>query len=123
MINSTKPKNFDLEERTIQFGENIIELAKKIPKNTITIPLIDQLVRAGTSVGANYCEADGANSKKDFVHKIGISKREAKETKYWLRMIMKAVPELKEEAEILWNEAQELNLIFSSVINTCKKKK
>jgi len=91
------------------------EFAKKIPKNVVTIPLIGQLVRAGTSVGANYCEADDAESRKDFMHKIGICKKESRESKHWLRMIVKAVPSLKEEASILRREAQELNLIFGSI--------
>lgn len=114
---------FDLEERTAIFGENVIKFAKKMTKNTITIPIITQLVKAGTSIGANYCEADGAESKKDFEHKIGICKKEAKEVKHWLRMTATAVSELKEEARKLWKEAQELVLIFSSSISTSKKKK
>ena len=77
--------------------------------------MIPQLVGAGTSVGANYCEADDAESGKDFKHKIGICKKESRETKHWLRMIVVAVPELKEEAKILWQEAKELNLIFNSI--------
>ncbi|MCK5084817.1 MAG: four helix bundle protein, partial [Candidatus Pacebacteria bacterium] len=81
-MSNNKNNNFDLEERTAEFGENIIKFAKKIPKNTITIPIITQLIKAGTSVGANYCEADGAESKKDFEHKMGICKKEAKETKH-----------------------------------------
>ncbi len=72
-------------------------------------PLITQLVKAGTSVGANYSEADCAESKKDFEHKIGICKKESKESKHWLRMIAKAVPQLKDEAKIYWKEANELN--------------
>jgi len=119
---NNKNKNFDLEERTAKFGEDIIKFAKKIPRNTITIPIINQLIKAGTSVGANYCEADGAESKKDFEHKMGICKKEAKETKHWLRMVATAVPELKEESRKLWKEAQELTLIFSSSINSSKKK-
>ena len=115
-------KQFDLEERTQKFGEAIIEFAQKIPKNVITLPLISQIVRSGTSVGANYMEANGANSKKDFISKIGISKREARETKHWLRMIVKADSSLKEEAKNLWKEAEELNLIFSKIIRTCRKK-
>ena len=91
-------KNFDLEERTAKFGEDVIKFAKKIPRNTITVSIINQLIKAGTSVGANYCEADGAESKKDFEHKIGICKKESKEAKHWLRMIAKAVPELKEKS-------------------------
>jgi len=113
----TNDKIYDLEERTAKFAEKIIESSKKIPQNVVTVPLIGQLVKAGTSIGANYCEADGAESKKDFNHKIGICKKEAKETKYWLRIIAAAVPEMKEEAEILWQEAKELALIFSSIVN------
>jgi len=82
--NQQTPKKYDLEQRTARFGERIIEFAQKNPKNSVTLPPISQLVRAGTSIGANYCEADGAESKKDFKHKIGICKKEAKETKYWL---------------------------------------
>ena len=114
-------KKYDLEERTAKFGEDIIEFAKKIPRNVITIPLIGQLVKATTSVGANYCEADDAESRKDFMHKIGICKKESRESKHWLRMIAKAVPSLKEEASILWREAQELNLIFGSIRRRKKK--
>jgi four helix bundle protein len=111
-----KNNKYDLEERTARFGEEIIKFAKKIPKNSVTLPLINQLVRAGTSVGANYCEADSAHSKKDFEHKIAICKKESRETKHWLRMIAIATPELKEEARKHWQEANELNLIFSSII-------
>lgn len=109
-------KKFDLEERTAKFGEEVIRFAQKIPKNTITIPLASQLIRAGTSVGANYLEADDAESKRDFVHKMGISRKESRETKHWLRMIAFALPSLKEEARELWREAQELNLIFSAIV-------
>lgn len=114
--NPNAKKKYDLEERTGEFGEKILEFAKKIPQNPVTLPLISQLVRSGTSIGANYCEADGAESKKDFRHKIGICKKEAKETKHWLRMIAKAVPELAQQARDLWQEAQELTLIFSAII-------
>lgn len=121
MTESPMPKKkFDLEERTAEFGENILRFAKKIPRTPITLPLISQLVRAGTSVGANYLEADDAESRKDFVHKLSISRKESKETKHWLRMIVIVVPELKEEARKLWKEAQELNLIFGAII---RKKK
>ncbi|MDI6778091.1 MAG: four helix bundle protein [Patescibacteria group bacterium] len=114
------PKKFDLEERTAKFGENIIRFTKKIKETAITKPLIIQLVKSGTSIGANYCEADDAESKKDFKHKIGICKKEAKETKHWLRMIAIDVPELKIEARVLWQEAKELNLIFNSPVHQLK---
>ena len=118
-----KYQKFDLEERTAKFGEDIIEFSKKIPKNILTFSLISQLIRSGTSVGANYCEADCAESRKDFEHKMGISKKESKETKHWLRMIAKAIPELKNESRKYWKEANELNLIFSSIINKSRNKK
>lgn len=111
---------FNLEERTATFGEDVIEFSKKISVNLITSSLISQLVRSATSVGANYCEADCAETKKDFVHKLGICKKESKETKHWLRMIAKAVPECSDECRKLWREANELNLIFISIIKKTK---
>ena len=106
---------FDLEERTARFGEAIIRFAKKIPQNPVNNRLIDQLVGAGTSVGANYCEADDAVSKRDFRNKIGTCRKEAKETKFFLRMIATAEESLRAEARILWQEAKELHLIFCSI--------
>jgi four helix bundle protein len=119
MTNEQK-KVYDLEERTARFGENVIVLCKNISKNEITKPLISQLVRSGTSVGANYCEADCAESRKDFEHKLGICKKEANETKYWLRMISKSEPQHTKDAKILWKEAKELQLIFISIIKKSK---
>ena len=114
-INDNFVKKYDLEERTAIFGEKIIEFVKTIPKNRINYPLINQIVRSGTSVGANYMEADAAVSKKDFKHKISICKKESKETKHWLRMIAKANEAKKEACRKLWQEAQELTLIFSAI--------
>jgi four helix bundle protein len=111
---------FDLEERTACFGESIINFAKKLPRDPVTTPLISQVVRSGSSVGTNYCEADDAVSKKDFRHKISISKKEVRETKYWLRMIANAAPESKLDARKLWKEAKELHLIFSSIWRNSK---
>ncbi|MBI4653037.1 four helix bundle protein [Candidatus Kuenenbacteria bacterium] len=123
MTNDKMFKNkYDLEERTAKFGENIIKFARKIPKDVVTIPIISQLIRSGTSVGANYCEADDAETKKDFNHKIGICKKEARESKHWLRMTVVTIPELTEEARKLWTEAKELNLIFNAIIRSSKKK-
>ena len=73
-------KKFDLEERTAKFGENIIKFVRELPKNEITRPLITQLIKCATSIGANYCEADDAESRRDFKHKIGICKKESRET-------------------------------------------
>ena len=114
--NSNDKKKYDLEERTAQFGEAIIEPVKTFPKDLINSPLISQIVRAGTSIGANYMEADGAQSRKDFRHKISICKKESKETKHWLRMTAKANPSRRDECQKLLKEAQELSLIFSSIL-------
>ncbi len=110
-----KPLKYDLEERCARFGEAIIAFAKQVPKNVVTLPLIGQLVSAGTSVGANYCEADDAVSKKEFRCKIGTCKKEARETKHWLRMIAAAEESTKAEGRTLWQEAKELHLIFSAI--------
>src|SRR3989304_2995355 len=120
--NSNDKKKYDLEERTAQFGEAIIELVKTFPQDPINNPLISQIVRAATSVGANYMEADGAESKKDFQHKIAICKKEAKETKHWIRMVAKANPHRDEECRRLGQEAKELTLIFSSILLSKKSK-
>ena len=114
--NPNDKKKYDLEERTAQFGEAIIEFVKTLPKDPINSQLISQIIRAGTSIGANYMEADGAKSKKDFRHKISICKKESKETKHWLRMIVKANPNRRDECQKLSREAQELTLIFSSIL-------
>lgn len=113
----TKLQNdkYDLEERTTRFSEDIIDLCKKVPKTVITIPIINQLMRSATSIGANYCEANGASSRKDFKNKIFICKKEAKETEYWLRLLARTSEELREECRRLWKEAHELTLIFSKI--------
>jgi len=116
MTSARKP--YDLEERTAVFGQEVIKLAQTVPDTPVTRSLVSQLVRAATSVGANYCEADDAESRRDFKHKIGICKKEAREAKHWLRMLVTAVPESTEQAKPLWQEAKELNLIFNAIVRT-----
>ncbi len=111
---------YDLEERTAQFGEAAIEFALSLPSGPVTSPLINQFVRSATSVGANYCEADDAESKRDFRHKIALCRKEARETKHWLRMNAKAVPGSKETARELWSETKELHLILSKIYRNTK---
>ena len=106
---------FDLEERTAKFGEAIIRFCKKIPRDPGNNRLIDQLVGCSTSVGANYCEANEGGSKKDFKNTIGRCVKEAKETKFFLRMIAASEPKLADEARLLYREAKELHLIFASI--------
>ncbi len=111
-------RKYDLEERTAKFGEDTIELCHNIKITAVAKPLITQLVRSGTSIGANYMEANGASSKKDFRNKIFICKKESQETKHWLRMLEKCAPEQTESLKRLWREAQELTLIFQKITST-----
>ena len=106
---------YDLEERVAKFGENIIDFAKAVSKNEITKPLISQIVRSGTSIGANYMEANEASSKKDFRNKIKICCKETRETKHWLRMIARADDTAKARCKVLWKEADEIIRIFGSI--------
>jgi len=119
MINN---KKYNLDIRTAKFGEDIIVFCKSLKPDNINRPIINQLIRSGTSIGANYCEANNASSKKDFRNKIFICKKESQETKYWLQMIAKCHPERKEEIRKLWKECQELTMIFQKIISTMNKR-
>lgn len=111
---------YNLEERTAKFGEDIIRFCRTIKQDAITRPIISQLVRSATSIGANYCEANGASSKKDFKNKIFICKKEAQESKHWLRMLASCSPDKQEETRKLWKECQELTLIFQKITSTMR---
>src|SRR3989344_7366438 len=89
--------NYDLEERTAKFGEQIIEFCRNAKRDPIVLPILIQLVRSATSIGANYMEANGASSPKDFSNKIYICKKESQETKHWLRMLSSYYPIEKEQ--------------------------
>jgi len=115
MSNDDGERKYDLEERTAKFGEAIVVFARRITRDPVNDPLIGQVVRSGTSIGANYVEADDASSKKEFRYRINICKRESRETKFWLRMIGKANADKLEEARQLWAEAKELHLIFAKI--------
>lgn len=112
---------YDLEERTARFGEAVIEFLKSIQLNARTNRLVDQLTGCGTSVGANYVEADDAVSKKEFINIIGTCRKEARECMFFIRMLVKACPELRSEAVALWREAHELHLIFSRIRRTAQE--
>jgi four helix bundle protein len=113
---SKNKKEYNLKERTSLFGEHVIDLCMSMRRNDINTPIIKQLIKSSTSVGANYCEADNAESTKDFKHKIGICCKESDESKYFLRMLANSNPEKIEKCRELWQEANELNLIFNSII-------
>ncbi len=111
---------YDLEERTAKFGEDIINFVKSLKMNEINRPLIVQIVKSATSIGANYMEANQASSQKDFKNKIYISRKESNETKHWLRMIAVANNDRNDECRKLWKEAHELTLIFAKISKSCK---
>ncbi len=115
-------KEYDLEERTAKFAEEIIEFCKTIKINSINKKIIEQLIKATGSVGANYCEATEAESKKDFIHKVGIARKELKESKHWLRLLAKSDFEKKEQIKKFWKEAHELLLIFAKINRTSRNK-
>lgn len=108
---------YDLEERTLEFGKRIIRMCKALPKNDISRTLTAQVIRSGTSVGANYREANEGISKKDFLHRIRISRKECKETTYWIELIIEANPELTKRIQPLLSESIELRKILSTILN------
>ena len=113
-------KTYDLEDRTSKFSIDVIRFCRLIRKDIISNPIISQLVRSTTSIGANYMEANAASSRKDFKNKIHICKKEAQETMYWIKMVVECEPSQKEQAHILWREAQELTFIFGKIISSMK---
>ncbi|PIS21881.1 four helix bundle protein [candidate division WWE3 bacterium CG08_land_8_20_14_0_20_41_15] len=113
-------KKYDLEERTARFAEEAISLLLRLPRNPINDRLVGQATGSTGSLGANYCEANEAESKKDFEHKIGICKKETKESKHWIRLLATANPNFRDELRTLWKEAQELLLIFSKILSSAR---
>ncbi len=120
MIKTRYKKQFDLEERTAKLSESILIFCKDFKLNPLNENIIKQLLRSVTSIGANYMEANGSNSRREFKNKISICKKEAKETTYWLRMLAVIAPDQKDGLRQLWKETQELVLIFSAVLNKLK---
>jgi four helix bundle protein len=112
----------DLEERTTDFARRIIRLCKELPKDRINNPLVSQIVRSAGSIGANYREANESLGKKDFVHKLRISRKEAKETQHWLELIKETNPELEKRMENLFQEVKEIRNILSAIIEKTKFK-
>jgi len=120
----TKPlnsKRYDLEERTLEFAKRVRTFVKKLNRTIANIEDGKQLVKASGSVGANYIEANEALSKKDFVMRIKICRKEAKESRYWLRLVNTGGNrELEQERKELEDEASELTHIFGSIVTKSK---
>lgn len=108
---------FDLEERMATFGEGIVGFCRKLSVDHVSRPIVNQLVRSATSIGANYSEANNASSRKDFRNKAHIAKKEVQETKHWLRMMLPCYPQYGLEIKDFWNEAHELTLILQTIVN------
>ena len=113
-------KQYDLEERTLIFSKKIIKLVKELPKNQINFRLVDQLIRSGTSLGANYREANETETKKDFNFRIRICRKEGKETFYWLKLLADVNPSFQNEINYLANEVLELVKIFAAILMKSK---
>ena len=119
MTNNQSPNNkrFDLEERTLEFSKKVIDLIKELPRNIANLELSSQVIRSAGSIGANYREANDPLGKKDFVMRLRISRKEAKETYYWLELITHSNITLKASVEPILDECSQLIKIFSSIIN------
>jgi four helix bundle protein len=113
-------KKFDLEERTTKFAEAVITLVKKLPNTAVNQRIVSQVVGSSGSIGANYGEAVEAESKKDFIHKISIAKKEAKETEHWLRLLAAVHPEHLSTIVVLQKECRELLLILAKIVRTSR---
>lgn len=113
----SKKKVFDLEERTLAFAKRVIVLCQALPNNTVNTKLVDQIIRSAGSVGANYREANDSLGKKDFLMRMKISRKETKETEFWLQLIVEANPSFEKRMEGLLREVFELRKIFSSIIS------
>ena len=115
MSQTPNSKPYDLGERTKKFAKNVRDYIKDLPKTLASIEDMKQLIKSSGSVGANYIEAEEALSKKDFVMRIKISRKEAKESKYWLELIEPRENQIKEKQALI-QEATELTKIFGSIV-------
>lgn len=114
--NQTNNTKYDLEERSTEFAKRVIRLCKELPKDAMNSRLVGQVVGSAGSIGANYREANDALGKKDFIHRLKIARKEAKETIHWLELIEEANPDLKDRMNEIKQEANELKNILSAII-------
>ena len=113
-------KQYDLEERTLRFAKEVIGFVRILPKTLANIEIMRQIIRSSGSVGANYIEANEALSKKDFAMRIKLCRKEAKESRYWLRLIEASGEGPEKRRQLLINEATELTKIFGSIVEKTK---
>jgi len=115
-------KKFDLEERTLIFAKKVIHLCQKLQPNIVNSKLIDQIIRSSGSIGANYREANDALGKKDFSFRLRISRKETKETIFWLELISEANPSILSSVSDLISESVEIRNILSAIIKKVESK-
>lgn len=116
----TKPKRYDLEERTLRFAKEVIRFVNVLPRSLSNIEVAKQVVRSSGSVGANYIEANEALGKKDFKMRTKICRKEAKESVYWLRLVHVNKKESENTRQQLIDEGTQLMKIFSSIVEKSK---
>jgi len=114
---ANKDRKYDLEERTTKFAVKIVKLLRTLPKDSINNRIFGQLTGSAGSIGANYREANDALGKKDFVLRLKISRKEAKETIHWLEVLLAANPSKEKEIKVFIKESEELRNILSAIIN------
>ena len=120
MTEAKNLKQYDLEERTLRFAKEVIEFVNILPKTIVNIEIMKQIIRSSGSVGANYIEANEALSKKDFTMRVKICRKEAKESRYWLRLIEVRGDDAEKRKQSLVSEATELMKIFGSIVEKTK---
>jgi four helix bundle protein len=120
--NQIRNKKYNLEDRTLDFAKKIISLCQSLPNNTVNFKLIDQLIRAASSIGANYIEANEALGKKDFLHRLRIARKESKETLFWLQLVLETNKNKKDQINDLIKECNEIRNILSAIINRIEMK-
>ncbi len=121
--NQTIKKKYNLEERTLVFTKEIVRLCKKIPNNTVYFKLTDQIMRSASSIGANYREVNDSVGKKDFLHRLKIARKEAKQTTFWLEELLETNSEFKESINQLIDESYQLRNILSTIIKNVENEK
>jgi four helix bundle protein len=112
---------YDIRERAFQFAVRVIRAVRRLPNDAASRVVVYQLVKAATSVGANVEEADGAESKRDFVHKLSIARKETRETRYWLRITRASLAD-DDEWTALQQESEEIARVLSAIINSARQR-
>jgi len=113
-------QKFDIQERTFKFAVRVVKLVNRLPRTVAGVEIGRQVVRSATSIGSNVEEADAAESKRDFIHKMSIAHKEARETRYWLRVIQAALLN-NDKVQALIQESDELVRILYTIVEKARQ--